>query len=223
MNQQLASTLEKKLGIPQEQIVREEYELIILKELFESKLGKFFIFKGGTALRLAYGSPRFSEDLDFSITKKFDKNKLKSLLEKIADQNQTLELKQAIQKKNTYFGLFKVKQNFLNQTFSIKFEASTRSEKWNKDGDYQLSTLKSNVTTLTILAQVASLEKIKREKLSINPPRIRDIFDLWFINQQLGKPVKVDFKAWPPQIVRRELNKFLPKGNRDLLNQWLKK
>ena len=66
MNKQLADNLQKSLNISQEQIVREEYEMIILKQLFESELGRLFVFKGGTALRLAYGSPRFSEDLDFS-------------------------------------------------------------------------------------------------------------------------------------------------------------
>ena len=76
MNRQLAETLEKKLGIFQEQIVREEYEMIILKALSDSKLGKSFIFRGGTALRLAYGSPRFSVDLDFSIIGDIDKKKL---------------------------------------------------------------------------------------------------------------------------------------------------
>jgi len=40
--------------------------MIILKKLYGSDQGKSFVFKGGTALRLAYGSQRFSEDLDFS-------------------------------------------------------------------------------------------------------------------------------------------------------------
>ncbi len=80
MNKQLADDLQKRLGISQEQIVREEYVVIILKQLFESELGKSFVFKGGTALRLAYGSPRFSEDLDFSVIEGFSKKKLDNLL-----------------------------------------------------------------------------------------------------------------------------------------------
>ena len=72
MNKQLADSLQKSLGISQEQIVRVEYEMIILKQLFESELGKSFVFKGGTALRLAFGSQRFSEDLDFSVVEDFN-------------------------------------------------------------------------------------------------------------------------------------------------------
>ncbi len=218
----MAENLEKKLGISQEQIVREEYEILVLKSLFESELGKLFVFRGGTALRLAYGSPRFSEDLDFSIIEDFEEKKLKKLLGKIAKQSKALELKEALQKKNTYLGVFKVKENFLNQPFSIKLEASTRPFNWKKNKDYQLVTLKSNVTNLTVLAQVATLKQIEKEKMLIKPPRIRDIFDIWFIGQKLNKQTKIDFSNWDKRIVRRELHKFLPEGERKLLSQWLK-
>ena len=221
MNKQLADTLEKKLGISQEQIVREEYEMIILKSLFESELGKSFVFRGGTALRLAYGSPRFSEDLDFSVIESIDEKESKVLLKKIANQNEALQLKEALQKKYTYFGLFRVKEDFLKQTFSIKFEASIRPAEMQKNKDYRLLTLNSQVTNLTVLAQVASLEWIKKEKKTIKPPRVRDTFDLWLIDQKLGRRAKMNFSAWKASIVKRELRKLLPENDRRLLEQWL--
>jgi len=221
MNEQLALGLAKKLNISLEQIVREEFEVAILKRLFENDLGKCFVFKGGTALRLAYGSPRFSEDLDFSVIKKFNKGKLKQFLEGIASQESSLQLDQALQKKNTFFALFKVKQDFLPQAFSIKFEVSVRPITWKKNIDYQLTTLNSQVTSLTLLAQVASLKRISKDKKRIKPARIRDVFDLWFISQKLGKKFKLDFSSWPAKIVRRELNKYLPLKERELINQWL--
>lgn len=223
MNKELADILEKRLGISQEQVVREEYEIIILKMLFESEVGKSFVFKGGTALRLAYGSPRFSEDLDFSVIGDFDKRKLKALLEKIAAQNEALQLKKVLQKRYTYFGLFRVKEDFLKQAFSIKFEASTRPVKMQEDRDYRLLVLGSQVTNLTVLAQVASLQRIEKEKKTIKPPRVRDVFDLWFIAQKLGKRAKMDFSRWETKIVKRELHKLLPENNRRLLEQWLPK
>lgn len=221
MNKQLADTLQKSLGISQEQIVREEYEIITLKALFESELGKSFVFKGGTALRLAYGSPRFSEDLDFSIIDEFDKEQLDKLLKSIADQYEALELIEVRQKYFTYFALFKVKEEFIPQAFSIKFEASIRRVDWQKDQDYRLFVLNSKVTNLTVLAQVTSLERIEKEKLTIEPPRIRDLFDLWFIGQKLGKEVPMNFKGWDKRVVKRELHKFLPEQDRRLVEQWL--
>lgn len=221
MNKQLADSLQKSLGISQEQITREEYEMIILKTLFESELGKAFVFKGGTSLRLAYGSPRFSEDLDFSVVERFDEKALRQLLKSIADQYEALELIEVRKKFYTFFALFKVKEEFMAQAFSIKFEASIRPVNWMKNKDYQLFTLSSKVTNITLLAQVASLEKIKQEKLTIDPSRVRDLFDLWFIGQKLGKPTALDFKDWDMRVVRRELHKFLPEQNRRLLEQWL--
>ncbi len=223
MNKQLADNLQKSLNISQEQIVREEYEIIILKQLFESELGSQFVFKGGTALRLAYGSPRFSEDLDFSVLDEFSKGKLDKLLRGIASQNDALEIMDLTQKYYTYFGLFRVKEDFMNQAFSIKFEASIRPVSLNKDADYKLLALNSRVTNLTVLAQVESLEQIRKEKKTINPLRARDIFDLWFIDQKLGEPVSMDFSQYKTEEIRRELFKFLPEKDKRLVEQWLLK
>lgn len=48
-------------------IVREYFQHIFLGELYKLSLAKQLLFKGGTALRIIYNSPRFSEDLDFSL------------------------------------------------------------------------------------------------------------------------------------------------------------
>lgn len=48
-------------------IVREYFQHLFLSQLARQKEGQNLLFKGGTALRIIYGSPRFSEDLDFSI------------------------------------------------------------------------------------------------------------------------------------------------------------
>lgn len=48
-------------------IVREYFQHIFLGELYKLLGAEKLLFKGGTALRIVYGSPRFSEDLDFSL------------------------------------------------------------------------------------------------------------------------------------------------------------
>lgn len=47
-------------------IVREYFQHIFLSGLYQLPNAEKMLFKGGTALRIVYGSPRFSEDLDFS-------------------------------------------------------------------------------------------------------------------------------------------------------------
>ena len=223
MNKQLADNLQKSLNISQEQIVREEYEMIILKQLFESELGSLFVFKGGTALRLAYGSSRFSEDLDFSVLEEFSKGKLDRLLRGIASQNDALKITDLTQKYYTYFGLFRIKEGFMDQAFSIKFEASIRPVSLKKSTEYNLLALSSRITNLTVLAQVETLTQIEKEKKTINPLRIRDIFDLWFIGQKLGEPVQMDFNQYKTEEISRELFKFLPQKDKRLVEEWLLK
>lgn len=48
-------------------VVREYFQHIFLSELYKLPDAEKLLFKGGTALRVVYGSPRFSEDLDFSL------------------------------------------------------------------------------------------------------------------------------------------------------------
>lgn len=48
-------------------IVREYFQHLFLSQLYRLEKSDNLLFKGGTAIRMIYGSPRFSEDLDFSI------------------------------------------------------------------------------------------------------------------------------------------------------------
>ncbi len=48
-------------------IVREYFQNIFLEQLYKFPGADKLLFRGGTALRIVYGSPRFSEDLDFSL------------------------------------------------------------------------------------------------------------------------------------------------------------
>ncbi len=51
-------------------IMREYLQALILRIMHDKRVFRSTAFLGGTALRFLYGLPRFSEDLDFSITEK---------------------------------------------------------------------------------------------------------------------------------------------------------
>ena len=196
MDKLKALELQKKMGISIDLLCREEYEMIILKSLFESDMGKVFVFKGGTALRLAYGSSRFSEDLDFNLVSSIDAidiEKLKNKLTDISENFKEMRLSEFVVNKNTILAVFKITLGYLSFPFSIKFEVSTRENNWVKNEDYILTLLRSEVVNLTVLAQVATLERIKKDKESINPLRVRDVFDIWYIDQKLGINSNIDF------------------------------
>lgn len=209
MNLLLAKELAKKLQISVNRVVQEEYELLLLKEIFDSSLGKRLVFKGGTALRLAYGSPRFSEDLDFSLLKTISEKEFCGLMQRISRLLETLKLVECREKHYTLFAIFKVTEDFLTQPFSIKIEVSRR-EKIKK---YELKLLTSEVSSLQVLTKVMTLDNILADKLDAVKERekARDLFDLWHIGELKKIPIKIP-KDMPLLQLRAELHKYLPKN-----------
>jgi len=61
-----AEDLAKYYQIDEFTIVREYLQILFLSYLYKEKQADKIYFKGGTAIRLLFGSSRFSEDLDFS-------------------------------------------------------------------------------------------------------------------------------------------------------------
>ncbi len=55
-----------KLQTSQAVVTREYVQHIFLSVLYQMRGADILLFKGGTALKIVYGSPRFSEDLDFT-------------------------------------------------------------------------------------------------------------------------------------------------------------
>jgi predicted nucleotidyltransferase component of viral defense system len=224
MDKQLASNLQTKMHVAVDKIVREEYEMILLQSLFNSSFGAKLVFRGGTALRLAYGSARFSDDLDFSVVGSVGEKTFTQWCQGAAKAaNPSLTVTDCRQKFNTLFALFKVTDSTLPQPISIKVEISTRANGWEKGKTYLLANISSQVTPITVTAQVATLEKIEQEKLAIRPLRIRDVFDLWFIGQRLGKNTSMDFRGFPPREVLAELHKYLAQPDWRLIETWLPK
>lgn len=223
MDKSSAESIAKRIQISKDYIVREEYEMLLLKEIFESEFGSNLIFKGGTALRLAYNSPRFSEDLDFNLKREIDKEKFIEFIKGIGKKYPGIVEVEANEKHYTVFALIKIKVEYFDRPFSIKIEISRRIRKWVKEKDYSDKVIKSEVSPLSVLVQVASIEMILCEKKDAlkNRKVARDVFDYWFINQLLKKEVKVDFSGYDKTQVISELHKLLVKPYWRLIDLWL--
>ena len=210
MEREIAENQARVLRIDAAQVVREFWEIIILKSLFDSPEGKFLIFKGGTALRLVYGSPRFSEDLDFSLTSDRLKGKFNSLVKKIISPYPDLTITDLEEKYYTYLGEIKVTQDYLPSPFRIKIEISKRRERGYKS---ELAVISSTVSTLQCLGRVATLEQLYKDKLTCLKERAKpkDIFDLWYISQKLKKVYRPETILVPKRELVRDLRKYLPK------------
>ena len=210
MEQLIAEQKARGLRIDITQVVREFWELILLKGLYDSPYGRDLIFKGGTALRLAYGSPRFSEDLDFSLIHDRLKGKFRGWVGKIISPFPELALTDLEENRYTYLAEIKVIQEFLHFPFRVKVEISRREI---QDYQWKLQLLSSSASVVQVLGQVGILEQIYQDKVSCLKDRARpkDLFDLWYITQKLKIPYTP-----PPTILKkkdlvRDLRKYLPK------------
>lgn len=63
-------------------VVKEYLQHLFLFFLYQEKKSESLLFKGGTALRIVWQSPRFSEDLDFTGSK-ITIAEIESLMEKV--------------------------------------------------------------------------------------------------------------------------------------------
>lgn len=224
MDRQTADNLSRKIGISTTHIVREEYEMIILKEIFASPIGDHLIFKGGTALRLAYDSPRFSEDLDFSILKSFSCQKIKKTYQRLSHDFPFLSLVDFRDKYFTCFAIFKIKEPFLHQAFSIKVEISKRKVNWKKGLDYCQKILHTSVTPIRVFALVTTQERIFKDKKRAIKERdkARDLFDLWYLGQILKRPVHLKKIKKDAKKIRAELNQYLSIKDRRVSEELIK-
>lgn len=211
MEREIAIREAKRLGTDITNVVREYWEIILLKEIFDSPFGKDIIFKGGTALRLFYNSPRFSEDIDFSLIRDSLKREFCPLIEKIIRPYPELSITDCADKYYTYLAEIKVVVDYLSSPFRIKIEISKRIQ---KRYEWELKLLTSPLTNLSVLAQVATLDQLYRDKLECVKDRQKpkDVFDLWFISQRLNKPYNPERISISTKVLIRDLRKFLPKN-----------
>lgn len=195
----------------------------LLKEIYESTFASQLIFKGGTALRLAYSSPRFSEDLDFTALGNFERKDFVQFLKELPKHVPGIVEVEAIEKFYTVFGLVKIKDASLPHAFSIKIEVSKRASAWVVNKDYSDTLIASEVAVWRVIARVASLERILLEKKDAlaNRKAPRDIFDWWFIHQSLHRPATPDLTGYNKEHVKAELRRLLPKPLWRLIDLWL--
>lgn len=103
----------QRMGLPTEKkraVLREYLQVLMLNTIYKHKLGNKMYFMGGTALRLFYKLPRFSEDLDFNAAGMTD-GEFNTLLDIIAVSIRNEGLKAGIKRKDIY-NIYSARINF---------------------------------------------------------------------------------------------------------------
>lgn len=160
-------------------ILREYFQHLFLSNFYQLKNSQHFFFKGGTALRLVFRSPRFSEDIDFTASCNshiFD-NLFQDVLIAIDKQGIAIEVQES---KSTAGGhLAIVGVSLYGHNLTIKIEASQR-KKISLSGE-KIAVISDIFPSYTV--QILEQKILVSEKIDalLTRGKPRDFFDLYFI------------------------------------------
>ena len=110
-------------------IVREYLQDIFLSFLYREKKSESLLFKGGTALRLVWRSPRFSEDLDFTGSKisiAQIETLMEATLQNIESEGIKTDIEESKKTSGGYLAIFRFETN--EYASGIQVEVSLRTE-----------------------------------------------------------------------------------------------
>lgn len=217
-------------------VVREYAQHLFLAELYRLPGSECLLFKGGTALRIVYGSPRFSEDLDFSLVsippadiKSFTEGLFVGVLAEMERTGIPVEIgEKSDQTSGGYFGIATLHAPGyapigIEINVSVRQGANARAEADSIASDF--------VPTYTLyhLAQEALIEE-KIFGALMNRKKPRDFYDLYFIMRK--GMLSADQKRRLAQVARRiiadargmnfqgELGVFLPASQQAIIRDF---
>ncbi len=168
-------------------IVREYYQHLFLSQMYRLNGAEKLLFKGGTALRIVYGSPRFSEDLDFSLfgvpvheTKKYVEDIFVKILAEIESQGIKVDIgEKSGSTSGGYFGIASFK-TVDYQPVNVEINISSRNGR-NIQGevDSVANSFVPNYTLVHLPQGELVEEKVFGALRERKKPR--DYYDLYFI------------------------------------------
>ncbi len=199
-------------------ILKEHYQVYLLDLLYKSQIEKALVFKGGTALRLAYNSFRFSEDLDFSLIDNVSYQTFKELIETVPSVLPEAQVKDLYDKRFTLYAQIVFNINFKPIPIGIKIEINKDA----KTFESTIALVKTPFNNQEVTTRVYTMESILKDKLRIIEKKERrdprDLFDAWYISQKLNKefPIKQEYKYTQKELMDN-LNPFIPKKQSKVL------
>lgn len=173
----------RKFKINQSVVYREYLQLIFLNEFYRFAGSNKVFFKGGTAIHILLGGPRFSEDLDFTVA--LPEKKFKALFNQVYNQLAKQEVINIKERKTISGKRFLLTAGagtlpyatFVNLDFSFR-EKVVRPQK---------SILNTPFPILfTSYVFHLSKEELLAEKIRalLTRKKGRDLYDVWFLLTQ---------------------------------------
>ena len=149
---------------------RENTIIEVVQAVAKSVAGSHLAFKGGTALKLFYDLPRYSEDIDYDFLGKISPLKMMDILKSLVAKKKW-EVTDTAVKYNTI--LLELRFAGPERNFRVKIEISTREK--------ELKTTIQSLRGVPVLTLEPSFLMTEKLITFIERQAGRDIIDAWFI------------------------------------------
>lgn len=149
---------------------RENTIIEVVQALARSEAGSKIVFKGGTAVKLLYGLPSFSEDIEYDSLPGSSGHDLLKTIGKVL-RKKKWEISDEAVKYHT--ALFELRFMGPDRNFHVKIEISTREK--------ELETTIVSLRGVSVLTLEPSFLMTEKVITFVERQAGRDIFDAWFI------------------------------------------
>ncbi|MCL5674597.1 MAG: nucleotidyl transferase AbiEii/AbiGii toxin family protein [Candidatus Omnitrophica bacterium] len=229
LNREIIKKLALHYQTTEVNIVREYVQHLFLSAFYQEPDSEKVLFKGGTALRIIFQSPRFSGDLDFSgfsadIT--LIETLVINAIDKIHDFGVDIEISESKKTSGGYIGIFDLMS--AGYWTRITMEVSLRKRNGIKGEPILITNDFIPSYTIIMLPQ----KTLVYEKLMavVNRAKPRDYFDLYFLlrkglvsveQKKILKEIKFRLENETLSL-EKELRDFLPTNQRKLIRNFQK-
>lgn len=221
--------LEKIAGKSQtamDNIFREYIQHLFLNYFYQQEDAKTVLFKGGTALRIVFNSPRYSEDLDFSgfgIDCKRVEDLWAEVFWMLDKEGLKVDIVESKPTSGGCLGIFKA--GFKKLITEVHLEVSLRSEEKVVGETITVTGPYLPSFTVFILPEKRLIQEKYNAVLTRSKPR--DFFDLYFILRAgLALPsmkkeeILQVIERLEPVDIEQDLKRFLPKSMKPILKNF---
>lgn len=205
-------------------VLREYWQHLFLGHFYQQAGSGNIFFKGGTALRIVYNSPRFSEDLDFSSTA-VKSGQIEDILERtllaMEGEGLRVEIGEAKATSGGYLAKVIVDSNI------IQLEISLRQGKRAGEPVTVISDLAIPYTIVVLEKRQLVGEKIQA---LLTRGKARDYYDLYFmlrsnlldLKEKKNLPLALEKLKQSRVVFDKELKIFLPRSHWAIINDFKK-
>jgi len=180
LEKRLIHQLAERYQTTADNVVREYFQHVFLAQLYQAKGSDKLLFKGGTALRIIWQSPRFSEDLDFTgvaLSIRGIETTMEDALGKIELAGIETRIDESKATSGGYLAIFDFRTGEYRSR--IQIEVSLRKEK--KVGGTATLIQSDFVPAFTLIHLDEAVLVGEKIQACLTRGKARDFYDLYFI------------------------------------------